>query len=191
MQSVAVGATLGQCKDGHACGLGVLTWSHGYKECAEHGPDGKFDGRNLGRFAVGNTVYGLFERGEQKVHALVYADGRCLYNFEACSPDDPRLLALIALVAPVEVRRAAPGPHPPLARLLAPKQLFDGSAGSICPRRRWRPPWPPRCTPIPHAVAGGCATQPNSSHTAKHDLAVARARAFPHSLTGGAYPLAP
>jgi hypothetical protein len=28
----------------------------------------------------------------------------------------------------------------------------------FAPRRRWRPPWPPRCTSIPHAVAGGCAT---------------------------------
>ena len=33
----------GQCKDGHACGLGVATWSYnGYKEYAEHGPDGFF-----------------------------------------------------------------------------------------------------------------------------------------------------
>ena len=47
------------------------------------------------------------------------ADGRCTYNFEACAPDDPRLLALTALVAPVEVRPAAPAPtrdRPPLAR---------------------------------------------------------------------------
>jgi hypothetical protein len=30
----------GQCKDGYACGLGVLTWSNGLKVYAEHGPDG-------------------------------------------------------------------------------------------------------------------------------------------------------
>ncbi len=39
----------GQCKDGYACGLGVLTWSSGSKVYAEHGPDGKYDGRYLER----------------------------------------------------------------------------------------------------------------------------------------------
>ena len=63
----------GQCKDGHACGLGVLTDSFfGNKEYAEHGPDGQFDGRFLGRNATGDTWYQLFERGRQKVYALVY-----------------------------------------------------------------------------------------------------------------------
>ena len=168
----------GQRRDGYACGLGVATWSNGTKEYAEHGPDGKHDGRWLDRWAVGDTRYHLFERGERKDHALVFADGTCKYNGEACAPDDPRLLALIAQVAPVEVRPAAPAPHPPIARHSPPKQSSDGSAGSFCPRRRWRPPWPPRYTPTPHAVAGGCATQPNSSHTAKHDHTVTRARAF-------------
>jgi hypothetical protein len=100
----------GQHRDGHACGLGVLTYSDGTKVYAEHGPDGQYDGRHLWRHADGNTVYCLFERGEQNEHADVYADGRCWYNFEACAPDDPRLLALIAQVAPVEVRPAAPAP---------------------------------------------------------------------------------
>jgi hypothetical protein len=150
----------GQCKDGYACGLGVLTWPNGYKVYAEHGPDGKFDGWNLDRWANGTTGYRLFERGEPKASSLVFADGRCKYKFEACAPDDPRLLALIAQVAPVEVRPAAPAPRPPIDRPLAPQQSSDGSAGSFCPRRRWRPPLPPRCTPIPHTVAGGRATQP-------------------------------
>ncbi len=135
----------GQCKDGHACGLGVLTWPDGSKEYAEHGPDGRnlrrwADGPN--RYTDGATGYRLFERGEEKDSAVVCADGTCWYNYEACAPDDPRLLALIAQVAPVEVRPAAPAPltRPPLAT----KQSSDGSAGSFCPRRRWRPPWPPR-----------------------------------------------
>jgi hypothetical protein len=177
----------GQCRDGHACGLGVVTvfGGNGRKEYAEHGPDGKFDGRYLARWTGGDaveadvdTVYGLFERGEAKESAVVHADGTCAYNWNACAPDDPRLLALIALVAPVEVRPAAPAPHPPLASPLAPKQSSDGSAGSFCPRRRWRPPWPPRCTPTPHAVAGVRATQPNSSRTAKHVHTVTHAPAF-------------
>jgi hypothetical protein len=149
----------GQCKDGHACGLGVLTWNDGRKEYAEHGPDGKLHGRYLWRNARGITVYGLFERGESKGCADVYPYGTCTYKGEGCAPDDPRLLALIAQVAPVEVRPAARAPHLPLA----PKPSSDGSAGSFCRRRRSPPPWPPRCIPTPHAVAGGCATQPDSS----------------------------
>ncbi len=105
----------GQCKDGYACGLGVLTWSYGDKEYAEHGPGGQVDGRYLERDEDGDTYYLLFERGEPKEGALVRADGTCNYNGFACAPDDPRLLALIAQVAPVEVRPAAPAPHPPLA----------------------------------------------------------------------------
>ncbi len=104
----------GQYRDGHACGLGVLTYSGGSKGYAEHGPDGKFDARCLRRFAYG-TYYYLFERGEQKGNAFVSAGGRCYYNGEACAPDDARFLALTAQVAPVEVRLAARAPHPPLA----------------------------------------------------------------------------
>jgi hypothetical protein len=173
----------GQIRDGYACGLGVATWSNGSKEYAEHGPDGQLDGRNLCRWTNGDTDYSLFERGEEKDSAYVSADGTCTYNREDCAPDDPRLLALIAQITPVEVRPAArvtSRSPPPANRLpLAPKRSADGSADgsavSFCSRRRWRPSWPPRCTPISHAVAGGHATQPNSSCTAKHDHAVTRA----------------
>jgi hypothetical protein len=105
----------GQCKDGYACGLGVLTYSDGHKGYAEHGPDGKYDGRYFIRHADGGTGYGLFERGGVKEHARVFADGDCTYDGVDCAPDDPRLLALIAQVAPVEVRPTARAPHPPLA----------------------------------------------------------------------------
>jgi hypothetical protein len=166
----------GQCKGGYACGLGVVTWSGGTKVYAEYGPDGQCDGRCLDRFAVGDTGYRLFERGKAKESTYVYANGRCMYNYEACAPDDLRVLALIAQVAPVEVRPAARAPHPPLASPLAPKRSSDGSAGSFCPRRRWRPPWPPRCAPTPHAVAGCRVTQPNSSRASKHGHAATRSR---------------
>ena len=121
----------GQCKDGYACGLGVATYSDGSKGYAEHGPNGKCDGRYLGRWADGHTRYFLFERCKEKAFADVSANGRCQYNGEDCAPDDPRLLALIAQVAPVEVRPAAPDPHPPSARHHDPKQSSDGSAGSF------------------------------------------------------------
>ena len=105
----------GQCRDGHACGLGVLTWSDGPKEYAEHGPDGQVDGWNLVRYADGHTAYFLCERGNVKDCATLYAGGYCSYYGEACARDDPRLLALIAQVAPVEVRPDAPAFYPPLA----------------------------------------------------------------------------
>jgi hypothetical protein len=111
----------GQCKGGYACGLGVLTWFDGSKEYAEYGPDGQYDGRHLRRWTGGNTYYGLHERGERKEYAVVSAGGTCKYNGAACAPDDPRLLALIAQVAPVEVRPAARAPHPPSARHSTPR----------------------------------------------------------------------
>jgi hypothetical protein len=123
----------GQCKDGYACGLGVLTYADGHKEYAEHGTYGYFDGRYLDRNADGDIWYFLFERGKEKERAVVFADGSCMYNGEACAPDDPRLLALIAQVAPVEVHPAAPASQPPSARHSDPKQSSDGSAGSFCP----------------------------------------------------------
>jgi hypothetical protein len=142
----------GQCKSGYACGVGVLTWWDGSKTYAEHGPDGKYDGRNLDRWASGDTYYHLFERGEEKACVYVLADGRCWYNFVTCAPDDPRLLALIAQVAPVEVRPAAVAPtrsRPPfrpqaivrwISRLILPPQaLAKATATEVHPhaaRRR-------------------------------------------------------
>jgi hypothetical protein len=123
----------GQCKDGYACGLGVVTLSSGSKFYADYGPDGWFDGRYLGRNSDGGTIYILFERGEQKEWAHVYADGNGKYNVVACTPDDPRLLALIAQVAPVEVRPADPAPCPPSARHSPPSNRPMDRPGSFCP----------------------------------------------------------
>jgi hypothetical protein len=143
----------GQCKDGYACGLGVATLFEGSKVYTEHSPDGKLDGQCLGRIADGVTFYRLYERGKQKASAWVFADGRCEYNDVACAPDDPLLLALIAQVAPVEVRPAAAAPHPSspptrphaifrwLSRLvLHPQALAAAVATEVNPhaaRRRW------------------------------------------------------
>ena len=114
----------GQCKDGYACGLGVAKVSGGRKVYAEHGPDGQYDGRRLDRYVSGDTWYRMYERGEGKDGAVVFANGYRMYNNVDCAPDDPRLLALIAQVAPVEVRPAAPSPHPLIAPL-ASKQSSD------------------------------------------------------------------
>ena len=165
----------GQCRDGYACGLGVLTWSNGHKVYAEHGPDGKYDGRCLGRFAHGDTYYYLYKRGKQKDSAIVSADGTCMYNGEDCAPHDPRLLALIVQVAPVEVRRAAPSPHPPLALLLPlsnrpmdrPSRFAPAGAGG----RRSHRGAPPFRTPSLVAVL-----RHNPTTAAPHDHGVTRAR---------------
>ena len=146
----------GQCKGGYACGLGVATYSSG-KVCAEHGPDGKYDVRYLHRNARGDTFYWLYERGGKlKEYAVVFADGRCTYKGEVCAPDDPRLLALIAQVAPVEVRPAARAPHPPLARHSPPSHRPMDRPARFAPagagKRRGRRGAPPRRTPSPVAV---------------------------------------
>jgi hypothetical protein len=155
----------GQCRDGYACGLGVLTHSGGFKEYAEHGPDGKYDGRHWSRHCHGSTVYSLHDRGEPTDEAHVYPNGRCMYNYELCAPDDPHLLALIALVAPVEVRPAAPTPHPPSAHHSPPSNRPMDRPARFAPRRRWRLPWPPRCNPTPHAGPGlPCGTTLHQQH---------------------------
>jgi hypothetical protein len=148
----------GQHRGGCACGLGVATLSNGNKVYTEHGPDGKWDGRCLVRDADGDTGYRLYERGEEKESAFVsangYTDFDCEYNNVACAPDDLRLLALIAQVAPVEVRPAAAGFHPPtcpparpqaivrwIGRLVSPPQALATAVAtevhSHAARRRW------------------------------------------------------
>jgi hypothetical protein len=158
----------GQVRDGYACGLGMTMTTRnngdGEKDYAEYGPDGKCDGRYLGRITcsipttaysfnigadntaasigdpeqlvldLGHTHYSLWERGERKATAFVSANVLCMYNGEICAPDDPRVLALIAQVAPVEVSPAAPGPHPP-SPATRPQAIVRCS-GSLCFRRR-------------------------------------------------------
>jgi hypothetical protein len=178
----------GQHRGGHACGLGVATYFNGTKVYAERGPDGKFDGRYLDRWANGHTAYRLYERGKRKEYVHVHAGGRCTYNRVVCAPDDPRLLALIAQVAPVEVRPAARAPcppspaHSPLSNrpMDRPARFVPAGAGDRRGHRGAPPVRPPSRPPPsslppprpPHAVASGCAAQPNSSRTAKHVLAV-------------------
>jgi hypothetical protein len=141
----------GQIRDGYACGLGVATWPNGDKEYAEYGPDGKCDGWCLVRRTDGDADYFLFERGEEKDFAFVYADGRCKYNWEDCAPDDPRFLALIAQVAPVEVRPAAPAPNPPIDRHSPPSNRPMDRPARFAPAgagdRRGHRGAPPRRTP--------------------------------------------
>jgi hypothetical protein len=116
------GTYAGQCKSGHACGLGVLTSRHGGTSYSEHGCDG-WCGRSLTRNSVkGNTSYFLV-RVEETHRLLVSADGFCMYNWDVCAPDDPRLLALIAHVAPVEALASAAAKEAEEAVKALPRRL--------------------------------------------------------------------
>lgn len=103
----AYGSTYaGQIRDGYACGLGVLDHGGGYKIYAEYGPYGKQDGRHLDRYE-GAAGYIMFDRCMQKEEGFVYSD-ECVYNDESrCAPDDPRLIALVEKVSPVEALASA------------------------------------------------------------------------------------
>jgi hypothetical protein len=104
----------------------------------------------------GTTVYILHERGKSKANARVHADGRCsynledswMYNCERCAPDDPRLLTC-ADSAGRPGRGAPRSRSPPPATRPAtqtPRNRPMGQPARFAPRRRWRRPWPPRCT---------------------------------------------
>jgi hypothetical protein len=55
-----------------------------------------------------------------------------LYNGEVCAPDDPRLLALVARVGPVEVRPSGPSPPiGPIAYPLAPRHSPPGTRPTV------------------------------------------------------------
>jgi len=101
----------GQIRNNSACGLGVLTRSCG-KAFAEYDPNGKIDGRfvYVSRDAKGPgglAGYILFEHGVPRERAWVHCHRELSYNGEFCAPDDPRVHALIARVAPVEALAAA------------------------------------------------------------------------------------
>ena len=96
----------GQCKGGYARGLGVLTARDGTQSYSEYCPNGKLYYRSLARTSNGDTSY-LLVHGDKKHKLVVFADGRCMYNMASCAPDDPGVLALIGLVAPIEALASA------------------------------------------------------------------------------------
>ena len=117
MISGGVGPTLGSARTATPAGSALPRGhSTGPRTTPSTAPTGSATGGNWAAMPTGGTHYRLYERRLPKAYATVSADGRCTYNSMACAPDDPRVLALIAQVAPVEVRPAVPAPHPPLAR---------------------------------------------------------------------------
>jgi hypothetical protein len=110
----------GQVTGGYACGLGVLTGRDGTRSYSEHGRDGWCE-RSLAR--NGSTSYFLV-CGEQQHRLLVSADGFCMYNWDSCAHDDPRSLALIARVAPVEALASAAAKDAEAAVGALPRRLL-------------------------------------------------------------------
>ncbi len=165
----------GQHKDGFACGLAVLTRYDGPKVYAELGPDGSYDGRYVSRGVDVYASYGLYERGKEKAYAFVSSNDSCRYNGEDCAPDDPRLLALIAQVAPVEVRPVAPAPHPPIAAHSPPSNHPMSRLVRLAPAgargRHGHRGATACCTP---SLVAGRATRANNSRNAKRNHVVTR-----------------
>ena len=73
---------------------------------------------------------------------IAHADGNgCMYNREFCKKDNPYLLALIAQVAPVEVRATAIAPYsPPSNRPMDPPARFARAGAGDCHGHRGATP---------------------------------------------------
>ena len=88
--------------------VGVNTATNESAEFVECDADGNVDGRYLHCNADGSTRYHLYEHGNNKEQAVLYADGTCKYNGKACSADFPAFVKLRAKVLPIKAR-----PHSP------------------------------------------------------------------------------
>jgi hypothetical protein len=93
----------GQIVHGRAC-VGVATQTDGTTFFAECGASGEPHGRYLRCTAGGTTEYLLMEHGRFKEHAVLYADGTCEYDGEACRADYAPFVKLKAKVLPIKAR---------------------------------------------------------------------------------------
>jgi hypothetical protein len=95
----------GKIAYGCAC-VGVLTDTSGDTWFVECDADGKEHGRRLDCRANGHTEYRLFKHGFSLglEWAVLYADGTCTYNGEACPADYAPFVALQAKVVPIKAR---------------------------------------------------------------------------------------
>ena len=147
----------GQMWDGFACGLGVLDFGDS-KIYAEYGPDGKCDGRYLDR-GYGLTGYYVFERGAVKERGWTHSASEGEYDGAFCAADDPRLLALIAHVAPVEAPARAAANEAKQAVQALPRRLAGLELMVTVMLARYREPT------VPSALAGGLMTLPSGTLT--------------------------
>ena len=158
----------GQIRDGFACGLGVLDfspynaldfspWNGDTKIYAEYGPDGKCHGRYLDR-GYGSAGYYVFEHGEVKERGWTGSAGS-EYDGAFCAADNPRLLALIAHVAPVEAPARAAANEAKQAVQALPRRLAGLELMVTVMLARYREPT------VSSALAGGLMTLPSGTLT--------------------------
>jgi hypothetical protein len=144
----------GQIRDGFACGLGVLDFGD-TKIYAEYGPDGKCHGRYLDR---GYGGYYVFDHGEVKERGWTYSnDACCEYDGAFCAADNPRLLALIAHVVPVEALARAAANEAKQAVQALPRRLAGLELMVTVMLARYREPT------VSSALAGGLMTLPSGT----------------------------
>jgi hypothetical protein len=139
--------------------VGVGTATNGSTHFVECDADGKEHGRVLVCLADGYTGCFLYEHGNSKEQAALYADGTCMYNGEDCSADFPPFAELKAKVLPIKARLTTPSPQPPNAAFAPPtpspsppsppighvwhsQDLASTHAEKVRARRLRRPPWP-------------------------------------------------
>jgi hypothetical protein len=96
---------------GDSARVGVATRTNGTTSFVECDANGKEHGRVLDCWAGGRTRYRRCEHGNYKEDALLYADGTCEYNSEACRADYAPFVALRAMVVPIKARRPLVPPH--------------------------------------------------------------------------------
>jgi hypothetical protein len=167
--------------------VGVYTCPRQGKGFVECDADGKEHGRHLVCFADGYTEYWLYEHGNRKDYAVLFADGRCEYNGKDCSADFPAFVKLKAKVLPIKARPRAHSrqscicpTHPPTrSPQIRPSAIF-------CTRRSSPRPTPPRCAPAAAADPHGRLTQPTTAamhRTSNLDDALAACVVRPSAVT--------
>ena len=144
----------GQIARGAAC-VGVLTWTDGTTAFVECDADGIVHGRVLACVADGNTEYRRWEHGWQKEEAVLYADGTCYYDGEACTADYAPFAALRAMVVPIKARPPRTAAFLYAAFISRPHRPRVGPISAIVfgTRRSWRRPTPTRCAPADSAIS--------------------------------------
>ena len=132
--------------------VGVYTCPRQGKGFVECDADGKEHGRHLVCFADGYTEYWLYEHGNRKDYAVLFADGRCEYNGKDCSADFPAFVKLKAKVLPIKARPIAHSrriPHSPHIHPVPHRPPIGPSCFDI--RRSSLEPTLPRCAPLRRA----------------------------------------
>jgi hypothetical protein len=147
---------------GDSVRVGVATYTSGSTAFVECDANGKEHGRRLVCTAGGDTWYYRCEHGRTKEQAVLYANGTCEYDGEACRADYAPFVALQAKGLAIKARPALglptaasmphflPGHRPPVGPI----------GHCFCTRRNWRRPTPTGCALADSTIGlrGPCGT---------------------------------